>query len=254
MEKFSVEYGKGSRSLTANAETALLDYPWPGNVRELQHGILQAVVVSERNEIDTQELRLATPATAAPQGIGTRATGGENLSSPDSVMHSADQQKTADTSACPADTGSDPWTALREALRSQIVATTDSSHASVPLGRWLAEDLVLTADRAANGTASRASSTLGMAETTFRRRLAKVKHEFDTGLLSRTAEWSTMQPVLSRLVAATDNTRGEDICERARRLLLEEVMAHAPHDGALGAVLMGVTAPTYRRWTATPSD
>jgi diguanylate cyclase (GGDEF)-like protein len=254
LEKFSVEYGKGSRSLTANAETALLDYPWPGNVRELQHRILQAVVMSERNEIDTQELRLATPATAAPHGIGTRATGGENLSSPHSTMQPADQRKAADTNACPADTGSDPWTALREALRSQIVAATGSSHAPVPLGRWLAEDLVLAADRAANGTASRASTALGMAETTFRRRHAKVKHEFDTGLLSRTAEWSAMQPVLSRLVAATDNTNGEDICERARRLLLEEVMTHAQHDGALGAVLMGVTAPTYRRWTATPTD
>jgi hydrogenase-4 transcriptional activator len=254
LEKFSGEYGKGSQSLSTDAETALLDYPWPGNVRELQHRILQAVIMSERNEINTQDLRLATPATAAPHGIGTRATEGETLSSPHSAMQSADQRKAADTNACPADTGSDPWTALREALRSQIVAATNSSHAPVPLGRWLAEDLVLTADRAANGTASRASSTLGMAETTFRRRLSKVQHEFDTGLLSRTTEWSAIQPVLSLLVAATDNTNDEDICERARRLLLKEVMAHAQHDGALGAVLMGVTAPTYRRWTATPTD
>jgi DNA-binding protein Fis len=168
-------------------------------------------------------------------------------------MHAADQREAADTIASPAAADTNPWTALRAALKSQIVAALDSNHAPVPLGRWLAEDLVLAADRTANGTASRASSALGMAETTFRRRLSKVKHEFDTGLLSRTAEWPAIQPLLSRLVAASEHASGEDIFEHARRILLEEVMAHVQYDGAIGAALMGVTAPTYRRWTTAQS-
>jgi diguanylate cyclase (GGDEF)-like protein len=245
LKKFSVEYGKGSQSLTTDAAAALLKYPWPGNVRELQHRILQAVVMSEQNEIDTQELRLVTAATDAPQGIKTRATGGENLPS----MHAADQRQAADTTACPAAADSDPWTALRAALKSQIVAALDSSHAPVPLGRWLAEDLVLAADREASGTASRASSALGMAETTFRRRLEKVQSAFQSGLLSRTEDWSVIQPLLLRLVTTGNKTGGENIFEHTRRVLLEEVMLCVQQDGARGSALMGVTATTYRRWT-----
>ena len=249
LEKFSVEYSKGSRSLTADAETALLQYPWPGNVRELQHRILQAVVMSEHNEIDTQELRLATVVSGAPQGVDPWLAAGKKIASPHPGTHSAGQQEVTDTLASPANADASPWTALREALKLQIATALESRHAPVPLGRWLAEDLVLAADQATNETASRASSVLGMAETTFRRRLEKVKGEFQSGLLSRTQDWSAVQPMLLRLVTAGNKTSDENIFERARQMLLEEVMVCVQHDGARGPALMGVTAPTYRRWT-----
>jgi diguanylate cyclase (GGDEF)-like protein len=251
LEKFSAEYGKHPRSLDAGAESALLDYPWPGNVRELQHRILQAVVMSEQNEINWQELRLATSANCAPNGNNQQLPSGENTPSRHPGAPAADERETACTVASPPDANTSPWTALSEALKSQVITALENINAPVPLGRWLAEDLVLAADRAANGTASRASSALGMAETTFRRRLEKVKREFQAGLMSRTGDWSAIQPMLSRLVAASNTSTGENTFERARRMLLEEVVAHVQHNGALGSALMGVTAPTYRRWTTS---
>jgi DNA-binding NtrC family response regulator len=249
LKKFSVEYGKGSQSLTTDAAAALLEYPWPGNVRELQHRILQAVVMSEQNEIDTQELHLVTAATGTPPGVTARVPAGENSTVTHPGAHSAEHREVADTVASPSDADTCPWAALREALKSQIVKALESSHAPVPLGRWLAEDLVLAADREASGTASRASSSLGMAETTFRRRLEKVQSAFQSGLLSRTEDWSVIQPLLLRLVTTGNKTGGENIFEHTRRVLLEEVMLCVQQDGARGSALMGVTATTYRRWT-----
>jgi hypothetical protein len=83
-----------------------------------------------------------------------------------------------------------PWAALRAALRQQVTTAVNSGGVPIPLGRWLAEDLVLAADKANNGTARRASTTLGMAETTFRRRLEKVKREAQAGLIARQAATS----------------------------------------------------------------
>jgi len=34
-------------------------------------------------------------------------------------------------------------------------------------------------------------------------------------------------------------------------VLLEEVVARVQQDSVLGSALMGVTTPTYRRWTAS---
>jgi transcriptional regulator with GAF, ATPase, and Fis domain len=249
LERFSAEYGRHARVLTPEAEHALLNHPWPGNVRELQHRILQAVVMSEHTEIDRQELHLAGAATATPvANAGSAApdadTAGQSSRSPAPMQ----PQATASV-AGPGDAHSSPWTALRSALQSQVTIALENNNAPVPLGRWLAEDLVLAADRVANGTASRASSVLGMAETTFRRRLEKVKREFEAGLLARTREWSAIQPVLSRLILAGNPANDENLFERTRRVLLEEVVARVQNNRVLGSALMGVTAPTYRRWT-----
>ena len=251
LEKFSNEYGKSLRSLEAAAEQLLMDYPWPGNVRELQHRILQAVVMSDNEIIRCAELSL--PAALSVQ------TG-------DAAHHSVSQQRSASPplrefaagsdadseAAVSSPTGNEsPWVILREALKRQLVAVLDNRGVPVPLGRWLAEDLVLAADSTANNTARRACSALGMAETTFRRRLEKVKREFQAGMSARSEDWVLVQPVLSRLVAANDASDGENIFERARQVLLEEVVARVQQDSALGSALMGVTAPTYRRWTAS---
>ena len=130
------------------------------------------------------------------------------------------------------------------------IAFDNRSGGAVPLGRWLAEDLVLAADSASNGTAKRASVMLGMAETTFRRRLDKVKRELQIGSSARSSAWSTMRPILSRLVTAPEVLAGKSIFEEARQMLLKEVVERVRQDGVLGSALMGVTSPTYRRWTA----
>ncbi|MDX1698170.1 MAG: hypothetical protein R3308_07770, partial [Thiohalobacterales bacterium] len=204
--------------------------------------ILQAVVMSDHSEIDVSDLHLGTSAANTPVATSGTVT-------PQPGM--AAMPPPEDAAAVPADTETydNPWTALRMALKSQVRIALEYNNAPVPLGRWLDEDLVLTADRVANGTASRASAVLGMAETTFRRRLEKVKREYEAGLLSRTGDWSAIQPVLSSLIQTDSKPNGANIFERARRTLLEEVMTRVRQNGVLGSALMGVTAPTYRRWT-----
>jgi hypothetical protein len=93
-----------------------------------------------------------------------------------------------------------------------------------------------------------------MAETTFRRRLEKVKREYQAGLSVRSPDWSVIPPILTQLIVDNDLSPGEKLFERARSLLLQEVVARVQQDSARGSALMGVTVPTYRRWaTSLPS-
>jgi transcriptional regulator with GAF, ATPase, and Fis domain len=251
LEKFSDEYGKSLRSLEPAAEQLLMGYPWPGNVRELQHRILQAVVMSDNEIICCAELSLPDALTVQPGETAHHSPSQQRSASPPLPEFAAGSGADSDASAASPTGDESPWATLREVLKRQLVAVLDNSGVPVPLGRWLAEDLVLAADSTANNTARRACSALGMAETTFRRRLEKVKRDFQTGMSARSADWALVQPVLSRLVAANEAPGGENIFERARQVLLEEVMARVQQDSALGSTLMGVTTPTYRRWTTS---
>jgi diguanylate cyclase (GGDEF)-like protein len=251
LEKFSDEYGKSLRSLEPAAEQLLMDYPWPGNVRELQHRILQAVVMSDNEIIRCAELSLPDAHTVQPGETAHHGLSQQRSASPPLPEFAAGSGADSDTHALPPTGDESPWATLRKVLKRQLVAVLDNSGVPVPLGRWLAEDLVLAADSTANNTARRACSALGMAETTFRRRLEKVKRDFQAGMSARSEDWALVQPVLSRLVAANEASAGENVFDRARQVLLEEVMARVQQDSALGSTLMGVTTPTYRRWTAS---
>jgi len=251
LEKFSSEYGKSLRSLEPAAVQLLMDYPWPGNVRELQHRILQAVVMSDNEIIRSSDLSLPAAVTVQTGETTHHTVSQHSSTSPPLRELAAGSAVDFDAPASPSAGNESPWATLREVLKRQVVATLDNSGVPLPLGRWLAEDLVLVADSKANNTARRACSALGMAETTFRRRLEKVKREFRAGLSARSEDWVAVQSVLSCLLAASDASAGENIFERARQVLLEEVMARVQQDSVLGSTLMGVTAPTYRRWIAS---
>ena len=55
---FSHKYGKNAKALTQPAINKLQRYQWPGNVRELQHTIERAVILSERDIINPDDLHL----------------------------------------------------------------------------------------------------------------------------------------------------------------------------------------------------
>jgi hypothetical protein len=57
-------------------------------------------------------------------------------------------------------------------------------------------------------------------------------------------------PILKRLARTCDPGRDGNILKAARRLLLKEIRSCLPNDDRLGPALLGVTAPTYRRWKA----
>ncbi len=68
-------YGKAAPMLTAAAEAALVAHPWPGNVRELRNVVEQAVLLNNRESIDSTQLGLMStmaPLSMAPASAPPR--------------------------------------------------------------------------------------------------------------------------------------------------------------------------------------
>jgi two-component system response regulator HydG len=56
LQKFARENHKPIEAFTDAARTKILAHRWPGNVRELENAIERAVVLSEGNEVDADDL------------------------------------------------------------------------------------------------------------------------------------------------------------------------------------------------------
>lgn len=248
LEKYAVQNDKGVRHLSPEAETSLLRNAWTGNVRELQNRILQAVVMSDAEEIDWRELGLdettASEPVASSQSVSPipkpllpQEQAPPPVSAPDLAGEPA---------AIVLAASGNPKEALRSGLGQQVALVLSNSTV-VPLGRWLTSDLVLAADAAANGIARQASALLGMAETTFRRQIDKVRQESEAGLLVRTPDWSALKPVFNHLIDTASETSEQNLMDLAAQLLLEEVVMQVADNDALGSALLGVTKPTYQR-------
>lgn len=247
LEKFAVQYQKAVRHFSSEAEQLLLKYHWPGNVRELQNMILRAVVLSKSENIEPDQLQFAAErvspnsmaAQTNPQPIG-------GVSAMPSLVTPTQDQQVQELNNL------DPWQKLLQVLQQQINLALDGDKKfPVPLGQWLTEDLILAANNAANGVARRAATNLGLAETTFRRQFEKIKRIEQTGLLSRTTAWDAIKPVISEIIAVNSK---DNIVEQAKELLLMEVVKRTGDHFSVGAALMGVTLPTYRRWLENMSD
>ncbi|WP_457668766.1 sigma 54-interacting transcriptional regulator [Thiolapillus sp.] len=257
--QFVADYGKTGLYLNATAEKALLDYRWPGNVRELQNRLLQAVITSENLEIGREGLHL--PESTALSDLATENTAAAtslSLQADDSLedvysRHLRELEHSSLEVVAPTNIVDDlPWETLSQQLRQQILRVQQGAGVPVPLGKWLEDDLVLAAGEVSGNVARRASSVLGMPETTYRRRLEKVKREQEAGLAMRNAEWNAVPDILSRLVSENkDAPEQKKLFDEVRGLLLEEVMTLVPQNASLGAALMGITVLTYRRWTAS---
>ena len=234
LDKFALQYEKPVRRFEPDAEVYLQQYRWPGNVRELQNCILRAVVLCTGDSIPRDALRVDEEREALPS-----ASADTRLTTPPEFDDSA-----APDTAPP---GADPWSTLGEVLARQVDLALDQP---VPLGRWLTEDLLREADEQAGGNARRAAAELGIPETTFRRQLDKVQRAEAQGLLRRSPAWTGTSDVLARLVEAARGGDAGNVVERAKTLLLSEVVKRVAGKDALGAELMGITVPTYRRWQA----
>ncbi len=56
VERYSKELGKNIKGLTSDAIEVIRDHPWPGNVRELINTIRKAVVLTDKEYIDVEDL------------------------------------------------------------------------------------------------------------------------------------------------------------------------------------------------------
>jgi transcriptional regulator with AAA-type ATPase domain/tetratricopeptide (TPR) repeat protein len=67
LDRACSEYGLAPKTLTSDAEKALLAYPWPGNVRELANVMERVALLSDSGEITASAMRLPqTPRPIAP--------------------------------------------------------------------------------------------------------------------------------------------------------------------------------------------
>jgi diguanylate cyclase (GGDEF)-like protein len=224
LSQFSSQYGKVGARLSLGAVEAIQAYGWPGNVRELQNRILQAVILLEDRSIDAAALGLP-----------------DNSQRPSARRPSRGQHRQLGTSI------EDALLELREALHGRISAVLgDQRGLQLPFGTWIREDLLLEADRAEAGIARRAARRLGLAETTYRRRLNQAAELQRAGLAPRPEGWSLVQEGLTTLLYAQDRN-GQPLMRLAETTLLDEIQVLLPSDEVMGAALLGVTLPTYRR-------
>ncbi len=58
LSEFAAIYSRKAEQFSKNAEQALTECEWRGNIRELRHTIEKAVIISDGNEIQTQDLQI----------------------------------------------------------------------------------------------------------------------------------------------------------------------------------------------------
>jgi DNA-binding NtrC family response regulator len=236
LQQFAALYRRPAHHFTPRAEKALEEYPWPGNVRELQNLIMTSVLFCDAPEVDVEDLH-GFQAASRPTGSPALAVSPESPPLPTPPAPSA---------LVGPDGESNPVVKLRAALSQEIAAAVANGRGSlVPLGKWLAEDLVLAADRLAAGVSRRGGEMLGVPDSTYRRQLQAAAARRASGQAVRSPTWPTVAAVLEDFIRAR---RGEtDVCQWAEAGLLAEIEAAVPGEPRTAAALLGVTEPTLHR-------
>ena len=234
LQQFAALYRRPAHHFTAGAEKELESYAWPGNVRELQNVVLNSVLFCDAPEVDVDDLQGGFQALA-----GRPAT--ESASRPRPPLPAS-----SSPAAVAVPSGADPAVALRTALAAEIASALGPDRAAlVPMGKWLAADLILTADRLADGISRRGADLLGLPETTYRRQLQAAERQRATGLAVRSPGWTAVVGTFEPLIRGRRDD--VDVCQWAEACLLAEIEAAVPDDAAAAAALLGVTEPTMRR-------
>jgi len=236
LQQFAALYRRPAHHFTPRAEEALEAYPWPGNVRELQNLIMTSVLFCDAAEVDVADLHgfqaAIRPGTAVEPGEPAADRG---VDEPRPVL-----------SPAPATPG-DPVVRLRQALAREIAAAVAGGRPGlVPLGKWLAEDLVLAADRLSAGVSRRGSEMLGLADSTYRRQLQSAAARRSSGLAVRSSTWPHgVAALLEDFIRA--RPADTDVCQWAEAGLLAEIESAVPSDARTAAALLGITEPTLLR-------
>ena len=245
LSRFAAQNQSRCSEFSDDAERKLLQHNWPGNVRELQHTVLRALLMCESEVLEAGAIELLPE--SMQESVQPVA-----VEDPPSALESSDPASmtvAASPKAGNAPVSMDPVAALRSELAWQVQqALLDNASHPVPIGRWLRDDLVLAVSEACGEVARRAARMVGVPESTFRRQLEKARAEADAGLAARTEAWARMRDVLAQLVTVVVEDYDGKLLEEARMALLETVMEREECGSTVGAALMGVTPPTFKRW------
>ena len=247
LKRYSDQFSKPVSGFTDAAWQKIMHYTWPGNVRELQNAIVRATLTAETDLIDAGDLQFGEELPTPEQSV-------DNLSSTNSrqPVEQLVRSSTADLDRTSQETelGADDWTTLTSLLAGQVSALVAESRLEAPVGRWLADTVVLTAASVSDGVARQAARLLGVPETTLRRQLNKARQNEDNPYQLMSRQWLTTLPALVDLLKTlmTQDDQEIEFAEHCQVLLLQQVANHIGDDRKAGAALMGITPPTYARW------
>ena len=238
LDAYAAKYQKPVHTISPELTAHMLAYSWPGNIRELQNRLLRAVLLADDETLMPAHMVLPRELTIVADTRAGR----------DDEDEVAERPAPASGAIAAVSAGLLP---LRDALARAVAAGADMApHLRPPLGRWLADDLVLAAFHVGKGVASRAAAIVGLPDTTYARRLQRAQR--DTGLSTRPTYWSAVSAALLPLVrehqAAPVDTSLLDVVES---WLLVEIDRRCPNDARAGAALLGTSVPTFRRRTTS---
>jgi DNA-binding NtrC family response regulator len=229
LASFATKYQKPARRLSPELERQMLAYHWPGNVRELQNRLLRAVLLADNDVLTPAQLALPVEDVAPAAGA--------HASKP--VLASA-----ANVTELPRASGD---ASLSQALAGAVDAVVNVlPRMRPPLGRWLADDLVLVAFRECGGIGRRAAASVGVPETTYARRLQRAQR--DAQMSQRPAYWAAVNTALVQMVrSAMASPRQACLLDAAELCLIAEIERRFSGDARAGAALLGTSLATYRR-------
>ena len=211
LKHFSALYKKEIVGFTDAAEQAIMDYDWPGNIRELMNVVNRAVILCKDYQLNTIHL-----------GIFPKAK---------KVAHAT----TAESS-------------LKVWLNHLVEQCTNNGTVFPPIGQWLEEDLIQRSLIINNNVLNRAAQSLGIPESTLRRRVNRIK---ESHVEMRSPIWNSSHEMILK---AIDMAQSENrpVFDLLADTLLSVLGQHrfAKKDAAS---LLGVSLPTYRRMISVSS-
>ncbi len=241
LETFALQHAKVLRGFDASAERLLAAHEWPGNVRELENSILQAVL-AEGDVLTASDLPLRDSGPVSP---GAAVTVTVDTTGPDPGDLNAERVGRDAAEAHATHAFEDAWRLLAGRIAEELDAVLDGERPGVyPLGKWLTRDLVLEAHEQSGRVATRAATVLGLAETTYSRRLRRAETEAAT--TRHPDSWNTTRARLADLLRAEGRPSG-NLIDRVDDLTLKLVMAKVPDDLGTASRLLGLSTTTTKR-------
>jgi len=224
LRKFSQQYEKSIVGFRQSAIQAMHEYSWHGNVRELVNLVHRAVVICQDNQISEHDLGLYTTSEADDSMVSSSDNPNQSIQAFGTELGDKEAHPSADSRMV--------WFDYLQQY----------TQLNLPVNAFeLIEAKILqSALASSNNVTLQAAGTLGIAESTFRRRWSSLK---DVAVINE----PSLTPVIQQVNALTNDYA--KTVNRLTKIKQELVQASAKLDLSINqaAYLLGMSPPTYRK-------